>query len=113
MADNKTTEAFVPPAARTLPEGALDSATAGASMLDAMAATDYGRNLLAHALVHLRRDGWLRDGAESALHALSHDERVRLAALDMAIAACEHGALEFDTIARAEEFRKFLAGAEA
>jgi hypothetical protein len=51
---------FVPPAADGLPLAALDSATAGADRLDAMALTPYGRNLLAHALVQLARDGWLR-----------------------------------------------------
>lgn len=43
-----------------LPDGALDSASAGASMLDAWGRTDYGRNVLSHALVQLQRDGWLR-----------------------------------------------------
>ena len=52
---------FVPPAAEGLPEGVLDSAVAGACVLDAWAGTDYGRNVLAHALVQLQRDGWLRD----------------------------------------------------
>lgn len=51
---------FVPPAADGLPLAALDSATEGADRLDAMALTPYGRNLLAHALVQLARDGWLR-----------------------------------------------------
>ena len=50
---------FVPPAASDLPEGALDSATVGACALDGRARTDYGRNVLAHALVQLQRDGWL------------------------------------------------------
>lgn len=64
MADDKTTDGFAPPAAKSLPQAALDSATKGANMLDAIAGTMYGRNLLAHALVQLQRDGWLRDGAE-------------------------------------------------
>jgi hypothetical protein len=51
---------FQPPAAAGLPDGALNSATTGATMLDARAGTDYGRNVLAHALVQLQRDGWLR-----------------------------------------------------
>jgi len=50
----------VPPAAHCLPDGALDSAAAGADMLDAWAQTPAGRNLLAHALTQLARDGWLR-----------------------------------------------------
>jgi len=54
------TSAFIPPAAEGLPPGALDSAAEGAGRLDAMAATRYGRNLLAHALVQQARDGWLR-----------------------------------------------------
>jgi hypothetical protein len=52
--------AFVPPAAECLPPGALDSATDGASALDAWARDPHGRNFLAHALVQLARDGWLR-----------------------------------------------------
>lgn len=48
------------PAAKPLPEGALRSAVSGATMLDAWAETDSGRNFLAHALVQLDRDGWLR-----------------------------------------------------
>lgn len=48
------------PAAQGLPDGALDSAAAGADMLDAWAQTLAGRNLLAHALTQLARDGWLR-----------------------------------------------------
>ncbi|MEV0220841.1 hypothetical protein [Streptomyces sp. NPDC050704] len=56
----ETSTLFVPPAARNLPLAALDSATAGADMLDATARTPTGRNLLAHALVQLARDGWLR-----------------------------------------------------
>jgi hypothetical protein len=51
---------FVPPAAEGLPPGALDSAAEGADRLDAVALTPNGRNLLAHALVQLARDGWLR-----------------------------------------------------
>jgi hypothetical protein len=54
-----TTDPFVPPAAEGLPLAALDSATEGADRLDASARTPYGRNLLAHALVQLDRDGWL------------------------------------------------------
>jgi hypothetical protein len=54
------TAAFVPPSAEGLPPGALDSATDGASALDAWARDPYGRNFLAHALVQLARDGWLR-----------------------------------------------------
>jgi len=53
-------ETFVPPAAVGLPLAALDSATEGADRLDASARTPYGRNLLAHALIQLARDGWLR-----------------------------------------------------
>ncbi|MDI9836234.1 hypothetical protein [Streptomyces sp. KAU_LT] len=49
----------VPPAAHCLPDGALDSAAAGADMLDAWAQTPAGRNYLAHALTQLARDGWL------------------------------------------------------
>lgn len=56
-----TQPTFIPPAAANLPDGALDSATAGGSHLDAFALTDYGRNFLAHALVGLQRDGWLRE----------------------------------------------------
>ena len=51
---------FIPPAARNLPLAALDSATRGADALDARASTPSGRNFLAHALVQLARDGWLR-----------------------------------------------------
>lgn len=51
---------FVPPAADGLPLAALDSATNGASALDAWARDSHGRNFLAHALVQLARDGWLR-----------------------------------------------------
>ncbi|WP_411092251.1 hypothetical protein [Streptomyces sp. 049-1] len=50
----------VPPAAHSLPDGALDSAATGADMLGAWAQTPAGRNYLAHALVQLARDGWLR-----------------------------------------------------
>lgn len=48
------------PAVQGLPDGALDSAAAGADMLDAWAQTPAGRNLIAHALAQLARDGWLR-----------------------------------------------------
>jgi hypothetical protein len=51
---------FIPPAAEGLPPGVLDSATDGATMLDAWAESGRGRNFLAHALVQLARDGWLR-----------------------------------------------------
>ncbi|MEV5915767.1 hypothetical protein AB0M00_43655 [Streptomyces chartreusis] len=51
---------FVPPAAEGLPLAALESATDGATMIDAWAETPNGRNFLAHALVQLARDGWLR-----------------------------------------------------
>jgi hypothetical protein len=54
------TDPFIPPAAEGLPSGALDSASAGASMLDAWGRTAYGLNVLAHALTQLARDGWLR-----------------------------------------------------
>jgi hypothetical protein len=54
------TAAFTPPAAEGLPPGVLDSATDGASALDAWAREPVGRNFLAHALVQLARDGWLR-----------------------------------------------------
>lgn len=43
-----------------LPAGSLDSAVSGADALDARARDPYGRNFLAHALVGLARDGWLR-----------------------------------------------------
>lgn len=65
--------AFVPPAARNLPKSALDSATSGASMLDAYALTPTGRNLLAHALTQLARDGWLRQAANPAQAFDAHD----------------------------------------
>ncbi|MFB4312921.1 hypothetical protein [Actinomadura sp. 21ATH] len=55
---------FVPPAGRDLPKGALDSATLGASRLNAVAISRNGRNLLAHALIQLSRDGWLRQEPE-------------------------------------------------
>jgi hypothetical protein len=65
--NNPTPETlFVPPAADGLPLAALDSATEGADRLDAMARTPYGRNLLAHALVQLARDGWLHEPAVPA-----------------------------------------------
>lgn len=54
------TDLFVPPAAEGLPLAALDSATEGANRLDAWALDPRGRNFLAHALVQLARDGWLR-----------------------------------------------------
>jgi len=54
------TAAFVPPAAEGLPPGVLDSAADGASALDAWARDPRGLNFLAHALVQLARDGWLR-----------------------------------------------------
>jgi hypothetical protein len=57
----ETQAAFVPPAAESLPLGALDSATDGASALNAWARDPHGRNFLAHALVQLARDGWLRN----------------------------------------------------
>jgi len=53
-------ERFIPPAADGLPLAALESAADGATMLDAWAETPHGRNFLAHALVQLARDGWLR-----------------------------------------------------
>ncbi|MFJ1992995.1 hypothetical protein [Streptomyces asiaticus] len=55
---------FVPPTARDLPKDALDSATRGADMRDSRAYTAEGRNFLAHALLQLHRDGWLRDEAQ-------------------------------------------------
>lgn len=51
---------FVPPAAEGLPHGCLDSAAEGADRLSAWALAPRGRNFLAHALVQLARDGWLR-----------------------------------------------------
>lgn len=51
---------FTPPAIEGIRVGALDSATDGATMLDSYASTPAGRNFLAHALVQLARDGWLR-----------------------------------------------------
>ncbi|NUP18367.1 MAG: hypothetical protein HOZ81_20245 [Streptomyces sp.] len=59
-ADRADDRSFIPPAAENLPVGVLDSATDGATMLDAWAKTGPGRNFLAHALVQLARDGWLR-----------------------------------------------------
>lgn len=57
-----------PPAAERLPDGVLDSAARGGSMLDAYARTPQGLSLLAHSLTQLARDGWLRtepgDGIE-------------------------------------------------
>lgn len=53
---------LVPPVARDLPAGLLESAVAGASQLDAgHGGSLYGRNLIGHALVQLRRDGWLAE----------------------------------------------------
>ncbi|EMF31121.1 hypothetical protein H114_00792 [Streptomyces gancidicus BKS 13-15] len=49
-----------PPAAEHLPAGLLASATAGAAMLDAAAHGPRLQNLLAHALIQLARDGWIR-----------------------------------------------------
>lgn len=49
-----------PPAAHCLPDGALDSAAAGADLLGTWAQTPAGRTYLAHALTQLARDGWLR-----------------------------------------------------
>jgi len=54
------TQKSIPPAAEGLPLDALESAANGATMLDAWAETPNGRNFLAHALVQLARDGWLR-----------------------------------------------------
>jgi hypothetical protein len=51
---------FIPPASDGLPLDALESATDGATMIDSWAETPNGRNFLAHALVQLARDGWLR-----------------------------------------------------
>lgn len=53
----------MPPAAEGLPPGALDAAVAGASALDAMATTPYGRNLLAHALAGLAEASMLANPA--------------------------------------------------
>jgi hypothetical protein len=58
---------FIPPAAEGLPLEALESAANGATMIDAWAEDGHGRNFLAHALVQLARDGWLR--REPDLHA--------------------------------------------
>lgn len=55
---------FIPPSAEGLPLDALESATNGATMLDGWAGTPNGRNFLAHALVQLARDGWLRREAD-------------------------------------------------
>ena len=81
MTDQPTPETdtrFIPPAARNLPLAALDSATRGADMLDAHATTPAGRNFLAHALVQLARDGWLRaepgDGYETIQDHDDHPE---------------------------------------
>jgi hypothetical protein len=43
-----------------VPPAALESAANGATMIDAWAEDPHGRNFLAHALVQLARDGWLR-----------------------------------------------------
>lgn len=48
------------PLADKLPEGSVESARQGATMLNAWAETGEGQNFLAHALVQLARDGWLR-----------------------------------------------------
>lgn len=50
---------FTPLVARRLPAGVLDCAARGANQLDSWAQTRSGRNLLAHALLELRREGWL------------------------------------------------------
>lgn len=55
-----TARKFIPPAAEGLPLEALESAADGATMIDAWAETPNARNFLAHALVQLARDGWLR-----------------------------------------------------
>lgn len=57
---------FIPPAAEGIPLEALESAANGATMIDAWAETPAGRNLIAHALVQLARDGWLRRTADTA-----------------------------------------------
>jgi hypothetical protein len=67
--------AFIPPAADGIPIGALDSATQGASALDAWASTPVGRNFLAHALVQLARDGWLCADADADAAWEPDDER--------------------------------------
>jgi len=59
-ADYTTDPSFVPPAAEGFWPAVFDSATDGASALDAWARTPHGRNFLAHALAQLARDGWLR-----------------------------------------------------
>ncbi len=61
---------FVPPAARDIPLGALNSAAEGADALTAWAQSGAGRNMLAHALVKLQRDGWLRDSPDPASDSL-------------------------------------------
>jgi hypothetical protein len=50
---------WYPPAAENLPHALLDDATEGARMYDAMASSAPARNLLAHALHHLSRKGWI------------------------------------------------------
>lgn len=68
MADEAQPTGFVPPAADGLPLGALGSAAEGANRLDAWATDPRGRNFLAHVLVQLARDGWLRsEPADQAL----------------------------------------------
>ncbi|MFJ6608183.1 hypothetical protein [Streptomyces lydicus] len=57
---NRADGSFVPPRAEGLPPAALESAANGATMIDAWAENPHGRNFLAHALVQLARDGWLR-----------------------------------------------------
>lgn len=65
---------FPPPAAEGLPDGLLASATAGAATLDAAAHDPRTRNLLAHALVQLARDGWIRPAPGAAFDP-AHPER--------------------------------------
>jgi hypothetical protein len=68
---------FIPPAAEGLPAESLESAADGATMLDAWAKTPHGRNFLAHALVQLARDGWLRRQPDSEAAFDVVDERPR------------------------------------
>ncbi|MFI1957017.1 hypothetical protein ACH46L_03750 [Streptomyces althioticus] len=82
---------FTPPAAEGLPEGLLTSATAGAAMLDASAHTPRMRNLLAHALVQLARDGWIRP-APGAGFDPARPERQPLPEPEPAPLACVCGA---------------------
>lgn len=72
--------AFTPPAAEGLPDGALDSATAGADAVNAWALRLDGRTFLAHALVQLARDGWLRRAPDPAA-AFDPSDRSRAAPL--------------------------------